>query len=161
MIAFVIGFYFIFLGAIAFYFLLAYFYRKLVKYFLANLYRVPGSLWLMTYLYAFRPFLKGLIHAYLYDSNSIQLLTLALIEIMTCFILILAQVRYDMFISRLLFMLEIMFFFILAQLNIFLLLSQFTESPKVVDNYLLVSFILLSALTIARLFSILLYARFA
>ena len=47
-------------------------------------------------------------------------------------------------------MLEVMFFFILAQLNIFLLLSQFTESPEVVDKYLLVSFILLSVLTIAR-----------
>lgn len=94
LVAFVVGFYFVFLGAVGSFFLFAYFYKKLVKYFLTNLFRIPGSLMLMTYLYGLRPFIKGALHAYLSPYNEAQLISLALVELFTCILLVLSQAYY-------------------------------------------------------------------
>ena len=54
---------------VAAYFLLYYFYEKLFKYFLDNLYRISGSVWMMALIYGLRPFLKGCIHSLMYENN--------------------------------------------------------------------------------------------
>ena len=42
-------------------------YGKLAKYFLCNMFRFPSSYILMTILYGIRPFLKGIVHAMMFD----------------------------------------------------------------------------------------------
>ena len=48
-------------------------YGKLAKYFLANMFRFKTSYVLMTISYGLRPFLKGVIHALLYEHWVVQM----------------------------------------------------------------------------------------
>ena len=48
-------------------------YGRLGKYFLINMFRFPSSYWLMTLAYGVRPFLKGAIHALLYERWELQI----------------------------------------------------------------------------------------
>ena len=55
--------FFVILFAFAGFYMMHYFYGRLAKYFLDNLYRIKGAFTLMTYIYGVRPFLKGIIHS--------------------------------------------------------------------------------------------------
>ena len=82
------GFFFIFLISSSYY-LYLFLYKGLSKYFLDNVYRVNGSYALMFFIYAFRPFSKGVIHASLYDDNEKQLICLACVELATFCVMVL------------------------------------------------------------------------
>ena len=79
LVGFVLFFYFVAAGSIGSYFLYKYFYSKLSKYFMTNVYRVKGAILIMTFIYGIRPFIKGIIHSNLYNYNTIQLNSLAAI----------------------------------------------------------------------------------
>ena len=61
------------LGATMSYFLYYIKYGKLAKYFLVNLFRFPSSYGLMLIMYGMRPFLKGAVHAILYEEWEVQI----------------------------------------------------------------------------------------
>jgi hypothetical protein len=73
----VLFFYVVVAGTVSSYFLYRYFYGKLSKYFMSNVFRIKGAITIMTFLYGIRPFLKGVIHAFLYHYNAVQLISLA------------------------------------------------------------------------------------
>ena len=68
-IGFSLFFYIVFAGSICSYFLFYYFYDKLSKYFMTNVFRIKGAFLTMTFIYGIRPFIKGAIHAYLSPYN--------------------------------------------------------------------------------------------
>ena len=63
-------------GSFSAYFIYYIQYKKLARYFLANLFRFPTSYALMIVMYGIRPFCKGAAHALLYDNWLIQIWTL-------------------------------------------------------------------------------------
>jgi hypothetical protein len=63
-------------------------YKKLARYFLANMYRFPTSYALMIILYGVRPFLKGSVHALFYENYVLQLGLLIGIEVLMIIITI-------------------------------------------------------------------------
>ena len=69
------------LCSISSYFLYYYKYGKLGRYFLVNLFRFTSSYPLMVIMFGIRPFLKGAVHALVYDNWFIQIWTLMGIEI--------------------------------------------------------------------------------
>ena len=69
----IIMLFFTLLGTCASYFIYYSEYGKLARYFLVNLLRFPSSYILMTIMYGFRPFLKGVIHAVLYEHWEMQM----------------------------------------------------------------------------------------
>lgn len=144
LVLFVLFFFFVVAGSIGSFFLLYYSYQKLVKYFLVNTYRIKGALFIMTYIYGIRPFIKGLIHAYLYNYNSIQLASLASIEFFTFLLLIYTELMYEVFIYKILFFFECAFYLSLAVFNVFLLISTSIEDHGKIDNYLKALLIIIS-----------------
>jgi hypothetical protein len=148
LVLFVLFFFFVVAGSIGSFFLLYYSYQKLVKYFLVNTYRIKGALFIMTYIYGIRPFIKGLIHAYLYNYNSIQLASLASIEFFTFLLLIYTELMYEVFIYKILFFFECALS--LAVFNVFLLISTSIEDYDKIDNYLKTVLIIISCMTVAR-----------
>ena len=98
-------------------------YRKMARYFLVNMFRFPSSYYLMTLCFGVRPFLKGAIHALLYENWVLQIYLLILVE---CFILLAKlyfQFRFDNHKSGLTFMMDASYSFSLITLNILLLLK--------------------------------------
>ena len=91
---------FIAIYAFSAYFLFHYFYRKLFKYFLDNLFRISGSSWMMMLIYCARPFLKGSIHGLLYENNELQLLLLGLVDLIIFMIICLQQILGQNFKSQ-------------------------------------------------------------
>lgn len=75
------------------YFLLYYFYGKLFKYFLDNLFRISGSSWMMTLVFCVRPFLKGCIHSLMYENNEGQLILLGLLDLISFFLMAITQIN--------------------------------------------------------------------
>lgn len=83
---FVISFLFIFVFySFGSYFLLYYFYEKLFKYFLTNLFRIDGASWIMLCIYCTRPFISGCIHALLYHNHTLQLFLLGSLDLSVFF----------------------------------------------------------------------------
>ena len=68
----ILMFFLVVLASYASYFLYYQEYRKLARYFLVNMFRFPSSYALMVILYGLRPFLKGAVHALLYDHWALQ-----------------------------------------------------------------------------------------
>ena len=68
----ILMFFLVVLASYASYFLYYQQYRKLARYFLVNMFRFPSSYALMVILYGLRPFLKGAVHALLYDNWELQ-----------------------------------------------------------------------------------------
>lgn len=66
-------FFFVVVGAFARYLLYYQEYGKLAKYFLVNMFRFPSSYTLMIIVYGVKPFLKGAVHALMYDRWETQM----------------------------------------------------------------------------------------
>ena len=66
-------FFFVVVGAFASYLLYYQEYGKLAKYFLVNMFRFPSSYTLMIIVYGVKPFLKGAVHALMYDRWETQM----------------------------------------------------------------------------------------
>ena len=93
----IIFFFFVVIFTFAGYLLLKYFYKKLFKYFLDNLFRVSSAPWTMTLIYCIRPFLKGTIHGLMYETNELQLLLLGLVNLLTSLMMCLQQIKNQSF----------------------------------------------------------------
>jgi hypothetical protein len=146
----VVFFYFVMAGTISSYFLFYYFYGRLSKYFISNVYRINGAMAIMTYLYGVRPFIKGVIHAYLYNYNHIQLVSLSGVEFLTCLMLLIAEIRYEVFIFRSVFYFEVLFYFAIGFFNVLLLQSRFMQNDEMVDSYLQVTAIVITVASLAK-----------
>ena len=79
-------------------------YKKLARYFLVNMFRFPSSYCLMTICYGVRPFLKGAVHALLYDHWVIQIYLLLSIEVIILLIMLYFEMRTENYKSVLMFM---------------------------------------------------------
>ena len=113
--------FFTFIGSVGCYFIYYCEYGKLARYFLVNLFRFPSSYVLMTIMYGFRPFLKGAIHAVLYDHWVIQMWMLIGVELAIIFLIFFFEFNYDSHKSKLLFMMDISYFMSLILLNLLML----------------------------------------
>ena len=92
-------------------------YKKLARYFLVNMFRFPSSYCLMTICYGVKPFLKGAVHALLYDHWVIQIYLLLSIEVIILLIVVYFEMRTDNYKSVLMFMMEVSYFVGLIILN--------------------------------------------
>ena len=70
-------------------------YGKHARYFLSNMYRFPSSYVLMTFVFGFRPFCKGVVHALFFEQWSVQIWLLIGIEMLMIFITILFEITLD------------------------------------------------------------------
>ena len=70
-------------------------YGKYARYFLSNMYRFPSSYVLMTFVFGFRPFLKGVVHALFFEQWTVQIWLLIGIEMLMIFITILFEITLD------------------------------------------------------------------
>ena len=64
------------------------------------MFRIPGASWMMILIYCLRPFLKGTIHALMYENNELQLLFLGIIDLITFIIMVLQQINNTNFKSQ-------------------------------------------------------------
>ena len=69
----IVMFFLVIMATFASYGFYYYEYIKLAKYFLSNMFRFRTSYVLMTLMYGVRPFLKGAIHALLFEQWVVQL----------------------------------------------------------------------------------------
>ena len=69
------------MASYASYFLYYQEYGKLARYFLVNMFRFPSSYALMVILYGLRPFLKGTVHALMYNNWCLQIWLLFGVEL--------------------------------------------------------------------------------
>jgi hypothetical protein len=129
-------------------------YGKLSRYFLLNMYRFPSSYLLMIFLYGIRPFMKGLAHAMFYSSFVSQLQVLAAIEVS----MILLTLGFEVFIgnhkSRKILTFELLYMGCLVILNILLLLKHhyLVEDSDEIEFYLKLLVYCMIILLILRLF---------
>lgn len=105
------------------YFLLQYFYRKLLKYFLDNLFRIAGAPWIMMLSYCIRPFLRGCTHSLLYEHNTAQLSILALIDFMLFLMICGIEWKNGIFKSKICFIFYSVYFLSGIPLNFALMLN--------------------------------------
>ena len=91
----IIMLFFTFIGSFSSYLIYYSEYGKLARYFLVNLTRIPSSYILMILMYGFRPFLKGAIHAILYDHWFIQMWMLTGVEIMMIVLIFYFEFNYE------------------------------------------------------------------
>ena len=91
---------------------------KLSKYFLTNMFRIPGSLPLTCLLYSAKPILLSSIQALSYDSPSVQLCLLGMTELAALFLMWGYQQKHGLFISKKLFCIECMMSAVMALLNL-------------------------------------------
>ena len=118
----IIMFYFSFITAMGSYFLYYSEYGKLARYFLVHLLRFPSSYGLMVIMYGARPFLKGMVHALLYDHWVIQIWCLMAIELAVILLILFFEFKFDNHKSKPFFMMDITYYyFCLVILNILML----------------------------------------
>ena len=77
----ILMFFFVSIGTFANYPYYYGYYGKLAKYFLCNMFRFRSSYYLMIITYGARPFLKGVIHALLYEHWVVQMWMLVGVEV--------------------------------------------------------------------------------
>ena len=115
---FVLTTFVIFFFVISSYYIYLYLYGPLSKYFLDNVFRVKGSFEFMFFIYGFRPFFKGVIHASLFENNTQQLFCLCGIEVLTCITITVLQAKLDLFKCKATMSFELMHYFFLALFNL-------------------------------------------
>ena len=81
-------------------------YKKLSKYFLTNLYRIPGSLLVNCLLYTGKPILLSCVQALLHDKIGVQLSLLAVIEFSSMLIMWFYQQKDEIFVTKTIFCID-------------------------------------------------------
>ena len=114
-------FFLVFLGSFTSYSIYYSEYGKLARYFLINMFRFPSSYYLMIVCYGIRPFLKGIVHALLYDYWDLQIKFLIIIESIVLLTVLIFEVVEDNYKSIFVFMMEVSYFVGLILLNILIL----------------------------------------
>ena len=113
--------FFVLIGSAASYFIYYSEYGKLARYFLVNLLRFPSSYALMVIMYGFRPFLKGAIHAVLYDNWVLQMWMLTGVEFVIILLIVFYEFNYESHKSKPLFMMDLSYYVSLMLLNVLIL----------------------------------------
>ena len=90
-------------------------YRKLARYFLANMYRFPSSYILMTIVFGVKPFLKGVIHALFYDQWVVQIWLLIRVELAIVVVILVFEIVLDNHKSTLILVIELVYSFFGSQ----------------------------------------------
>ena len=109
---------FMLISFLAYFFLQKAYNSKLSKYFLVNMYRIPGSVSLSFMLFSLKPILVGCIQALHYESPSAQLFLLAIIEFLSLLLMWFFQQKYEVFICKLLFCIDWLLYASMCLLNI-------------------------------------------
>ena len=97
---------------------------KLARYFLSNMYRFKTSYILMTVTFGVRPFLKGIVHALLFEHWLAQIWSLIGIEIAMVTIIVFFEITLDSHKSRLILLFELLYSSCLIGVNVLLLLKH-------------------------------------
>ena len=113
----ILMFFLVVLASYASYFLYYQEYRKLARYFLVNMFRFPSSYGLMVILYGLRPFLKGAVHALLYDNWELQVWLLFGVELAIWLTMLGFEFRNDSHRSKPVFMMDACYYGCLIILN--------------------------------------------
>ena len=98
-------------------------YGKLAKYFLANMFRFKSSYALMTIAYGLRPFLKGVIHALLYNNWVVQMWMLMGVETFILIIILVFEFNFDNHRSKPVFMMDTLYYSGLVVLDLLFLMK--------------------------------------
>ena len=106
-----------------------------IRYFLVNMFRFPSSYCLMMLCFGVRPFLKGVIHALLYENWELQIYLLMSVEVIILVLTLYFQFNYDSHKSALRFMMEVSYSCSLIILNVLFLLKYeyFKKNEVLVD----------------------------
>ena len=99
-------------------------YAKLARYFLSNMYRFKSSYILMTLTFGVRPFLKGIVHALLFEHWLAQIWALIGIEAGIVAIIMLFEILLDSHKSRLILLFELLYSSTFIAVNVLLLLKH-------------------------------------
>ena len=99
-------------------------YAKLARYFLSNMYRFKSSYILMTLTFGVRPFLKGIVHALLFEHWLAQIWALIGIEAGIVAIIVLFEILLDSHKSRLILLFELLYSSTFIAVNVLLLLKH-------------------------------------
>ena len=116
-------FFLVCMGAFSVYWLYYRHYGKLAKYFLQNMFRFKTSYILMILTFGVRPFLKGAVHALLYGNWELQIYLLIAVELLTQLTVLVFEFRFDSHRSKIIFMLDTLYFWSLIILNMLFLLK--------------------------------------
>ena len=112
-------------------------YGKLAKYFLANMFRFKSSYALMTVAYGVRPFLKGAIHALLYNNWVVQMWMLVGVEIFVLTIIMAFEFNFDNHRSKPVFMMDTLYYSGLVLLDLlFLLKYEYYKNDREIKQLL-------------------------
>ena len=114
-------FFLVVMASYASYFLYYQQYRKLARYFLVNMFRFPSSYVLMVILYGLRPFLKGAVHALLYDNWELQIWLLFGVELTFWLIMLGFEFKNYSHRSKPVFMMDASYYGCLIVLNVLFL----------------------------------------
>ena len=98
-------------------------YGKLAKYFLANMFRFKTSYILMTIAYGVRPFLKGSIHALMYNNWVAQVWMLMGTEISILLIILIFEFNFDNHRSKPVFFIDMLYYSGLVALDLLFLMK--------------------------------------
>ena len=130
-------FFLVVLASYASYFLYYQQYRKLARYFLVNMFRFPSSYALMVVLYGLRPFLKGAVHALLYDHWQLQMWLLFGVELAIWLVMLGFEFFQDSHRSKSVFMMDASYYGCLILLNfLFLCKYEYFKGQEMVEELL-------------------------
>ena len=133
----IIMLFFTMIGSTVSYFIYYAHYKTMARYFLVNLFRFPSSYALMIIMYGLRPFLKGVVHAVLFDNWELQIWLLIVIELGIILMIFYFEFRYDNHRSKLIFMMDVSYSLSLVVLNVLLLLKyEYFKDDMVIRNLL-------------------------
>ena len=98
------------------------------------MFRFPSSYALMIIVYGIKPFLKGTIHALLYKHWTVQIWMLLGVEVLIILTIFIMEFRNDNHRSKLIFMMDITYFFSLGIFDLLLLLKYeyFAKDEEIV-----------------------------
>ena len=119
----ILMFFLVTVGAFSIYWIYYKEYGKLAKYFLQNMFRFKTSYVLMIVTFGVRPFLKGAVHALLYENWELQIYLLISVELLVQLIVLVFEFKFDSHRSKVIFMLDTLYFWSLILLNILFLLK--------------------------------------
>lgn len=77
-----------------------YFYRNLSKYFLSNLYRINGALFITTVRFALKPIIEAIIHGFFYENPVLQLFLISVSCFLTSLVLMYMEYSSGIFVFK-------------------------------------------------------------
>lgn len=131
MMTFVIFFgFFLLVFCVSGYTLYFHFYAKLSSYFLDNLYRLHSSFLIVTTIYGVRPLLRGIMHAFLGEYTVIQLFSIAGIDLVTIFLIVIVEFKRKVYISKCGLLCDLIYYISLMLFNLLLVCDLYAKGIR-------------------------------